>query len=62
MGGLSEPSEVVAFTSGIQDVLGQQEEVRTAIYTIDGKRVSQLQHGLNIVRQSNGEVRKIIVR
>lgn len=29
-------------------------------YTIDGKRLSQLQRGLNIVRMSDGSVRKII--
>jgi hypothetical protein len=32
-----------------------------AIYSIDGRRLSHLRHGLNIVRQSDGSVRKIIV-
>lgn len=30
------------------------------IYTADGKRISQLQRGLNIVRMSDGSVRKIL--
>ena len=32
------------------------------IYTMDGKRVSRLQHGLNIVKMSNGTIRKILVK
>ena len=62
MGGLSVPSEVATVTTGIQDVKGQQEEVGSDIYTLDGKRIGQLQHGLNIVRLNNGKVKKIVVR
>jgi hypothetical protein len=34
----------------------------SAIYTLDGRLVSQLQRGLNIVRMSDGTVRKIMVK
>lgn len=33
-----------------------------AIYSIDGRRLNHLRHGLNIVRQSDGSVRKIIAK
>ena len=32
------------------------------IYTLDGKRQSQLQRGMNIVRMSDGSVKKILVK
>lgn len=31
----------------------------TAVYTLDGRQQQQLQHGLNIVRMSDGSIRKI---
>ena len=32
------------------------------IFTVSGTRVSSLQKGINIVRTSNGEVKKIFVK
>jgi hypothetical protein len=32
------------------------------IFTIDGKRIDKLQKGLNIIKTSDGEIRKKIVK
>lgn len=32
----------------------------TDIYTIDGKRIPALRHGVNIVRMSDGTVKKVV--
>jgi len=63
MGGLSEASEAVTVSeiTGIQTIGGKLSQVET-VYTTDGKRVNQLQQGLNIVRMSDGSVRKIIIK
>ena len=37
-------------------------QLSTVNYTLDGRLVSQLQHGLNIVRMSDGTVRKVMVK
>lgn len=41
---------------------GQDSSAITAIFTIDGKRVDHLNHGINIVRYADGTVRKIVKR
>jgi hypothetical protein len=59
-GGLSQKATANATTSishQPSDFLHQ-----TSIYTLDGRLVSQLQHGLNIVRMSDGTVRKVMVK
>lgn len=33
-----------------------------AIYSVDGQRLSQLRHGLNIVRMTDGSTRKVLVK
>lgn len=50
-----------SFTSGIEeikksDMSGQQ------IYTINGKRISKFQRGINILRCSDGKVRKVRIK
>lgn len=60
MGGLSAPSLVATTTDGISDVVSKTPEAISDIYTLDGKRVSQLQRGLNIVRLQNGKTLKVI--
>ncbi len=62
MGGLSEASAVAANTDGIEAIDGQGTPVVEAVFTADGKRVGRLQRGLNIVRMSNGTIRKVLVR
>jgi lysophospholipase L1-like esterase len=66
MGGLSAISQavVVSEASGINVINTQSQEVSSVeIYTIDGKRLSNLQSGLNIVRQkmSDGSMKTIKV-
>ena len=65
-GALSEMSQPVTITSatGIETISQQSDTTATveAVYTIDGKRLQQLQHGLNIVRMSDGSIRKIMVK
>ena len=65
-GALSEMSEsvTIASSTGIKTIDTQSQEVSSVeIYTIDGKRLSNLQPGLNIVRQrmSDGSVKTIKV-
>jgi hypothetical protein len=57
-GGLSQKASANTAT-GIHIVDTQPTAEVEAIYTIDGKRVTQLHHGLNIVRMSDGSTRKI---
>jgi hypothetical protein len=46
--------------TGIHTVDAQPTADVEAVYTIDGKRVAQLQHGLNIVRMTDGSIRKVM--
>ena len=63
--------KVFAFTPNggeVIDVITGIENTRTAtattsaIYNIDGQQLPQLQRGLNVVRQSNGAVKKVVVK
>lgn len=49
------------FTSGIAEMC-IDNAAGTIIYTINGKRISRLQRGVNIVRTSDGKVKKVIVK
>ena len=51
--------EMLPVTS-INDVKSVDEKTVVGIYTIDGKRVSEMQPGVNIVRMSDGTSQKII--
>lgn len=47
----------------IEEVLTEESDaVIVAIYTVDGHRIGSLQPGVNIIRLSNGAVRKVLVR
>ncbi len=61
MGGLSAPSAIATISSGIDEVT-KTSAARSAIYSIDGKRLNRPQQGLNIIRQSDGTIKKIVVR
>ena len=61
MGGLSMISESATYTSGIEDVT-KVSATTSAIYSIDGKRLNHLQPGLNIVKQSDGTIKKVVVK
>ncbi|MBQ7419151.1 MAG: Ig-like domain-containing protein [Prevotella sp.] len=62
-GALSESSEAVTITSatGIKTI--DRQDINTnivAIYTLDGRRVTSLQKGINIVRMNDGRTMKVI--
>ena len=63
MGGLSAQSETININNvtGIETIDSQHStSAMEAIYTLDGKRLQQLQRGLNIVKMSDGRMVKII--
>ena len=63
MGGLSAASEAATATNGIETIgRSTAEATIVGIYTLDGKRLEQLQHGINIVRLSNGTTRKVVIK
>ena len=63
MGGLSAASEAATATNGIETISRSAAEATiVGIYTLDGKRLEQLQNGINIVRLSNGATRKVVVK
>ena len=51
---------VDAGATGIRNINGNEDENGKAFFTVDGHRHSQLQRGLNIVRMSDGSVKKMI--
>ena len=60
-GGLSE--KALATTASAIVLTGQQMPAATeTIYTTDGHRIGSLRKGINILRMSDGQVRKVIVR
>ena len=46
--------------SSVDDIKTVEQATVVGIYTIDGKRVSEMQNGINIVRMSDGTTQKII--
>lgn len=60
MGGLSAPSAKVDITSGIfTERVTPVPQVET-IYSADGRTLNKMQHGLNIVKYSDGRIIKVI--
>jgi hypothetical protein len=49
---ISETTAVSTFGSSVRQV--------SAVYTLDGKRVDTMRHGMNIVRMDDGTVRKVM--
>ncbi len=47
--------------TGIEQIMNEMNN-GAVIYTLDGKRVSEPQKGVNIVRMNNGTTRKIVVK
>jgi hypothetical protein len=60
-GGLSQKA-TVSTTDGIVAVTSKAAAASQSVYTADGKRISQMQRGLNIVRMADGTVCKILVK
>ena len=48
--------------SGINGVYGNGKATETARYSADGTRIAKPQRGLNIIRMSDGTVRKVYVK
>lgn len=53
---------VVTQATGITDTQTSADVREIARYTIDGKRINQPQRGVNIVKYSDGTVKKVIVK
>ncbi len=50
-------------TAGIEEIEGEDSNVvETARYTIDGRRINQPEAGVNIVKYSDGKIKKVIVK
>jgi hypothetical protein len=49
-------------TTDIAVTTATQEPAIVEHYTIDGKRINQLQRGLNIIKMSDGTTRKVVVK
>ena len=62
MGGLSAHSDSAIADTGINNVKTGASGASSTIYTLDGKRLSHLRPGVNIVRPSNGTSKKIVVK
>ena len=61
-GGLSQKAEATVST-GIRNLSQAAADVKAeAVYTVDGRRMSQMQRGLNIVRMSDGRTVKMVVK
>lgn len=48
--------------TGIQNVVDKHTEAVKGIYSLDGHPLQHLQHGMNIIRMSNGKVTKIFTK
>lgn len=49
-----------SYTTGVNVLMN--EEVGRQVFTLDGKRVQSLKKGLNIIRNSDGTVKKVVVK
>ena len=64
MGGLGEMSQAVTVSdvTGIKSVADSQQPIANGkIYSLDGRQQTNMQKGVNIVRMSDGTVKKIVV-
>ncbi len=48
--------------TGIEGVKTDLESTEDSRYTIDGKKLSEPQHGLNIIKMSDGTTKKVVVK
>ena len=58
----ADQKEVISSTVGIDSNVAEKNVVEVARYAADGKRIAHAQKGLNIVRMSDGSVRKFMVK
>lgn len=55
-------SNIVEFDPSGIDAVGTDTKMETARYSLNGNRIAQSQRGLNIIRMSDGTVRKVFVK
>ena len=60
-GGLSQKATASASTA-ISDADRTDKQTVVSVFTLDGRKVTHTQHGLNIVRMSDNSVRKVLVK
>ena len=49
-------------TTGVNDIEAEKTATVVARYTAEGKQIAQPQHGVNILKLSNGKTMKVVVR
>lgn len=54
--------DIIIYASVIDGILSLTDEADYIIYNERGLRISRLQRGLNIIKYSNGRIRKVIVK
>jgi hypothetical protein len=50
------------YSNGIEAVRSSLSTAQRAVFDLQGRSHSTMQHGLNIVRQADGQVKKVFVR
>ncbi len=58
----NEGEKTQEYMTGISEVEPAKEATISSIYNVNGVRQQQMQRGLNIVRYSNGTIRKVMVK
>ncbi|MCD8302809.1 MAG: leucine-rich repeat domain-containing protein [Prevotellaceae bacterium] len=48
--------------TGVQGISNSEKTEVTSVYTLDGKQVSSPQKGINVIRYSDGTVKKVLVK
>ena len=58
---LSAPMSTVVVTAGIENITANDAS-KESYFTVDGRRLQQLQKGLNIVKRADGTTKKVLVK
>ena len=56
-----EESIAAIIATGIDDINGSHKSTEVARYAANGARITTPRRGMNIVKMSNGEVRKVLI-
>lgn len=59
---IARENELATGIEGITNATANRKATPAAIYSINGTRLSAMQRGINIVKMSNGETKKVIVK
>ena len=52
----------ISFPTAIDEVQGSASDARNEVFDLDGRRLSTAERGVNLVRMSDGTVRKVLVK